>query len=188
MGYGFFHSTARDLFDAYPTAALDMKAVPTDQPSLTFCRSLVAGRIPEEAITFCAYLLPSRVAVWWGHECLINLSSALDEQDFRMLGFVHGWVSDPSEYRRFSVLEEALAAEQRSPGVWIALAAGWSGEAMPGGHRYANGQAVGRTARAINTGILAGLSRVALTDRAAVLADIVAMGMQLAEFEASRLS
>lgn len=185
MGYGFRFSTARDLFDAFPSAAEDMRAVPTDQPSLTFCRSLVAGRIPEEAITFCAYLLPNRVAVWWAHECLVHLSSGLDEQDFRMLGFVHGWVSDPSEYRRFVVLEEALSAEQRSPAVWIALAAGWS--ETP---RAINGMSNGnnRTARAVNTGILSGLARVALTDRAPVLADFVAMGMQLAEFEASRLN
>ena len=185
MGYGFRFSTARDLFDAFPAAAEDMRAVPTNQPSLTFCRSLVASRIPEEAITFCAYMLPSRVAVWWGHECLVHMSSGLDEQDFRMLGFVHGWVSDPSEYRRFVVLEEALAAEQRTPAVWIALAAGWSETAgVLNGAPHSNS----RTARAINTGILAGLARVALADRGPVLADFVAMGMQLAEFEASRLN
>ncbi|MGE0280652.1 MAG: hypothetical protein AB7P20_08575 [Rhizobiaceae bacterium] len=185
MGYGFRFSTARDLFDAFPTAGEDMRAAPTDQPSLTFCRSLVASRIPEEAITFCAYLLPGRVAVWWGHECLVQLSSALNEQDFRMLALVHGWVSDPSEYRRFVVLDEALAAEERTPAVWIALAAGWS--EAPGA---SNGQAQmhSRTARALNTGILAGLARVALADRAPALTDFVAMGMQLAEFEASRLS
>jgi len=185
MGYGFRFSTARDLFDAFPMAAEDMRAAPTDQPSLSFCRSLVAGRTPEEAITFCAYLLPSRVAVWWGHECLVQLSSGLSELDFRMLGFVHGWVSDPSEYRRFVILEEALAAESRTPAVWIALAAGWSETAG-----LANGLSHGnsRTARGINTGILAGLAKVALADRAAALADFVAMGMQLAEFEASRFN
>lgn len=185
MSYGFRFSTARDLFDAFPTAAQDIRAAPNDLPSLTYCRSLVGSRTPEEAITFCAYLLPSRVAVWWGHECLINLSAAMDEQDFRMLGFVHGWVSDPSEYRRFVVMEEAIAAEPRGPGVWIALAAGWTGSTA--GARV-NGEAASRTARAVNTGILAGLARVALVDRGPALTDFVAMGIQLAEFEASRFA
>ncbi|TIU05953.1 MAG: hypothetical protein E5W40_20305, partial [Mesorhizobium sp.] len=50
--------TARDLFMAYPAVARDMVARPTEQPSIEFCRALLAGRVPEEAITFCAYLLP----------------------------------------------------------------------------------------------------------------------------------
>jgi hypothetical protein len=94
-------------------------------------------------------------------------------------------VSDPSEYRRFVVLEEALAVEERTPATWIALAAGWS--EAPGaanGHAQTNS----RVARALNTGILAGLARVALADRAPALAEFVAMGMQLAEFEASRFT
>jgi len=188
MVYGFRTSTARDVFDSFPTAYADMKAVPTEQPSLTFCRSLIASRIPEEAITFCAYLLPARVAVWWGHECLVNLADRLDNQDLRMLELVHGWVSDPSEYRRFVVLDEATIAEPRTPGVWIALAAGWTTGAAPGGTALANGHPSSRTARAVSTGILTALARVALADRAPVLADFVAMGMQLAEFEASRFA
>ncbi|TIW09783.1 MAG: hypothetical protein E5V81_30335, partial [Mesorhizobium sp.] len=41
------------------------------------CRALLAGRVPEEAVTFCAYLLPERAAVWWGHECLSHLAELL---------------------------------------------------------------------------------------------------------------
>jgi hypothetical protein len=52
--------TARDLFIACPAVANDMRALPTEQPSIEFCRTLLAGRVPEEAITFCAYLLRNR--------------------------------------------------------------------------------------------------------------------------------
>jgi hypothetical protein len=184
----FRFATARDLYAAYPTVAQEMRARPNDRPVLSFCRTLLVSRIPEEAITFCAYILPNRVAVWWGHECLQHLSAALDEFDLTMLKHVHGWVSDPSEYRRGILMDAALIAEQRSPGVWVALAAAWSQEDPQRPSGYPRSAQVNRTARAVSTGILAGLARVALADRAAALTGFVAMGIQLAEFEASRYS
>lgn len=174
-------ATARDLFNAFPSARKDMKAQPTDQASLDFCRSLLAGPVPEEAITFCAYLLPRRAAVWWGHECLSNVPDTLDDQDRRMLELAHDWVSEPEEERRYAALDGGMAAEEKTPGVWIALAAGWSGGSLaPRGLETVTPQPF-LTARAVNTGILSCLARVSLADRAGVLRGFVEMGVKLAE-------
>ncbi|WP_274627895.1 DUF6931 family protein [Arvimicrobium flavum] len=174
-------TTARELFDAFPTASQDMKAEPTDEPSLDFCRARLAGKVPEDAITFCAYLLPRRVAVWWGHECLTQLPDLLDEQDRRMLALARDWVSEPEEDRRYAALNEGMAAREKTPGVWIALAAGWSGgNIAPAGMEPVASQ-VFFTPKAVNAGILFMLARVAIADRAAVLSGFVEMGINLAE-------
>lgn len=174
-------ATARDLFNAFPSAAHDMKAKPTDQPSIDFCRALLVSAVPEEAITFCAYLLPRRTAVWWGHECLSNMPDTLDAQDRLMLELVHDWVSEPEEDRRYAALDAGMAAEQKTPGAWIALAAGWSGGSLaPRGLETVTPQPF-LTARAVNTGILSCLARASLGDRAGVLRGFVEMGIKLAQ-------
>ncbi|MEO5323521.1 hypothetical protein PV773_09370 [Mesorhizobium sp. CC13] len=162
---GLRFKTARQLFAACPTAAGDMLAVPDDRPSVAFCRALLAGRTPEEAISFCACMLPTRAAVWWGHECLGNLGDLLDEQDHGLLAEVQAWVGGSDAW-----FGEDEAIERRTSAGWIALAA-------------RNGPQ-DEAARAVATGILMGLARVALDDRRSVLADFVEMGIALAEAEA----
>ncbi|MEO5757729.1 MAG: hypothetical protein ABIQ51_12840 [Mesorhizobium sp.] len=160
---------------SYPAVIRDMTALPTDEPSLEFCRSLLAGRVPEEAITFCAYLLPERAAVWWAHECLSHLTELLDGQDQALLALVRAWVSDPDNPQHRAALSAAAAAQPVTPAAWLVVAAGWrdngwAGEPLspfPAGH-------------AINAGVLTGLARVSLEDRAPVLSAFVEMGMQMA--------
>lgn len=164
---GTLFRTARDLFAAHPDAARDMLAVPDDRASVEFCRALLNGRTPEDAVTFCAYLLPVRAAIWWAHECLGNLGELVDESDRSLLELVRIWVSDPQDMSVRATLNEALAEDRKTPAAWVAAAA--AGAAMP--------------ARAINAGILAGLARVSLEDRRAVLMDFVEMGLALAEAE-----
>ncbi|RWN56207.1 hypothetical protein [Mesorhizobium sp.] len=178
--------TARDLFMACPAVSRDMVALPTEQPSIEFCRALLAGRVPEEAITFCAYLLPERAAVWWAHECLSHLTVLLDSRDQELLAVVRDWVSEPESPHHRPEVSEAAAMPPTTPAAWIALAAG----------RHGNGSAVEApalsatqpAARAVSAGVLAGLARVALEERFSVLSAFVEMGIQLAETEALRQS
>ncbi|WP_172353056.1 DUF6931 family protein [Mesorhizobium sp. NZP2298] len=188
MANGLRFKTARDLFMACPAIARDMRTPPTEQNSITFCRDLLAGRVPEEAITFCAYLLPERAAIWWAHECLSHLTDLFDGTDQELLAHVRDWVGEPDNPRHRATVGKAAAAPPTTPVGWIALAAGWRD----------NGSAMATTevaalqpfpaAHAVNAGILAGLARVALTDRFAVLSAFVDMGIQMAEIEALRQS
>lgn len=169
---------------ACPAIARDMRTLPTDQNSIAFCRDLLAGRVPEEAITFCAYLLPERAAVWWAHECLSHLTDLFDGADQELLAHVRDWVGEPDNPRHRAAVSTAGATPPTTPVGWIALAAG----------RGDNGSATAATmapalqsfsaARAVNAGILAGLARVALADRFTVLSAFVEMGIQMAEIEA----
>lgn len=173
---------------ACPAVARDMRTPPTEQHSIAFCRDLLAGRVPEEAITFCAYLLPDRAAVWWAHECLSHLSELLDGTDHELLALVRDWVGEPDSPRHRAAVSTAATTPPTTPVGWIALAAGWRD----------NGSAMAATtvsalqpfpaAHAVNAGVLAGLARVALADRFTVLSAFVEMGIQMAEMEALRQS
>lgn len=161
-----------------------MRTVPSEQDPIAFCRSLLAGRVPEEAITFCAYLLPERAAVWWAHECLSHLTDLFDGTDQELLAYVHDWVAEPDNPRHLAAVSTAAATSPTTPVGWIVLAAGWrdNGSAMaatvaPALHPFP-------AAHAVNAGILAGLARVVLADRFAVLSAFVEMGIQMAEIEA----
>ncbi|RWG88638.1 MAG: hypothetical protein EOQ69_00365 [Mesorhizobium sp.] len=184
MANGLRFRTARDLFSACPAVVHDMKAAPTDQPSIEFCRALLAGRVPEEAITFCAYLLPERAAIWWAHECLGNLAELLGDRDLELLALVGDWVGEPGNPDHRAAVAQAVEVPPPTPAAWIALAAGWRD----------SDQAIDRAAtefpaaHAVGAGILAGLARVSLADRFAVLSAFVEMGIQMAEIEAQQLS
>jgi hypothetical protein len=180
--------TAQDLFLACPAIARDMRAVPTEQPSIEFCRALLAGRVPEEAITFCAYLLPERAAVWWAHECLSHLTELFDGTDQELLAAVRDWVSEPDSPRQRAAVGKAAALPPATPAAWIALAAGWRGNGSAMDATVAPALQPFPAAHAVSAGVLAGLARVALADRFSVLSAFVEMGIQMAEFEALRQS
>ena len=173
-------TTARDLFDAFPTALEDMVARPSDRGSLEFLRDLVAGPTPEDAITFCAYLLGRRESVWWGHQCLSLLPERLAPEDLGLLALAEDWVRRPEEDTRNRSLEAGMASPTKTPGVWIALAAGWSGGSMIGPDSVPVTPPPYLTAKAVNAGVLSVLARVDRKERASTLARFVDMGIRLA--------
>lgn len=173
--------TAKELFNAFATAADDMKVAPTEESSVVFCRKLLDGSIPEEAVTFCAYLLPRHIAVRWGHQCLVRLVETLDEQDRHMLALAEAWVSEPEEDNRYAALDAAMATQVKTPGVWIALAVGWSGGSLAPRGLSVVTPPPHLTPRAVNTAILAALARVPVDKRQSTMRDFVDMGLGMAE-------
>jgi hypothetical protein len=174
-------NTARELFESFPTAAEDMTAAGTEQPSLDFLRGLLSTPTPEDAVTFCSYLLPRRVAVWWGHQCLRNLPEGITEQDTSLLATAEEWVREPEEDRRYAALDAGMSASVKTPGAWIALAAGWSGGSMAPSGMAPVVPPPYLTARAVNAGILSAIARVPIKQRAMVLEACVSMGIQMTE-------
>jgi hypothetical protein len=172
--------TARDLFDAFPTAAEDMAASPSDRPVLDFISGLLAGQTPEDGITFCAYLLGKREAVWWGRQCLNQIPNMLDADDHQMIALAENWVRYPEEDQRNAALEAGMGSRTKSPGVWIALAAGWSGGSMLDPDAAPVVPPPYLTAKAVNAGILSGLARVDRKARGGTLRAFVGMGVELA--------
>ena len=162
-------TTAKELFQALPAIEEDIRARPANETALDFLGLLRASATPEEAITYSAYLLPRRQAVWWGHQCVKRLAHLLTDQDLAMLDLARDWVVESDEPQRWRALTQALAARNKTPGVWICLAAGWSGGSLapPEAPRVAPMPFL--TPRALNTGIQAALAKVETANRAKVL-------------------
>ena len=180
MEPGLHFATAKDLFEAFHTAGEDILARPVNETALEFLTVLHKSPTPEESITYGAYLLPRRKAVWWGHQCVKRLGHLMSAEDLRMLDLAENWVMESEEPQRVEALTESLAAPDKSPGVWIALAAGWSGGSMAGPEAPRVAPPPYLTPRAVNAGILGALARVDNKHRAPTLKGFVDMGISLA--------
>lgn len=174
-------ATARELFEACPQIAEDMTAQPDGRPALLFLTALAETATPEEAVTFAAYALERRHAIWWGHECLRHAASALTEHDARMMELAAIWVGQPDEDTRYAALEAAQASPAKTPGVWLAFAAGWSAGSMA--PRQAPAVPVPRfvASRALNAAVLSALARIERQTRPEMLKSYVQMARMLAE-------
>src|SRR6266852_4181817 len=112
--------TVRDLFDAYPSASADVGAAEEGMRSLDFARTLVGRREWQPAVSFCAYLLPRRVAVAWACRSIRRMAGELRSDEERMLGFAEDWVEEPEEPRRRKVLASGTIGDTKSPATWVA--------------------------------------------------------------------
>jgi hypothetical protein len=181
MSEGLRFSTAKDVFEAYPTAGEDITAGPSDMPVIDYARALAASATPENAITFCAYMLRTRVAVWWGHQCLNALPETLSQQDRELLDLAEAWVREPADETRNAALAAGMEAPTKTPAAWVALAAGWSGGSMLPPDATPVPPPSHLTPKAVNAAVLSVLARVPAAQRAQTLRRFVEMGLQLAD-------
>lgn len=173
--------SSRELFEAIPQVRQDMKAPPDDQSSIDYLTQLAEGLTPEEAITFAAYLLPPREGVWWAHQCLSYVPDALTEEDQHMLALAEAWVRDQEEVTRDAALTDAKQAEYETPGVWLALATGWSGGTMGPLDVSPVPPPPYLAPRALNASVLGVLARVDNEHRLETLRGFVGMAIKLVE-------
>ena len=167
-------SLAREVFAARPELGEDIRARPGIETGPQFLASLMASTTPEEAVTFCAYLLPPAAAVGWGHRCLAAWPAAIGE-----------WLACPHDDRqredlRREILDMAVARRPRSPAVWVSLGLGWSSGSISAPDLPTVPAPAFATPRAINAGILGLLARVGLAERAATLEEFVSFARRIA--------
>jgi hypothetical protein len=173
-------ATARDVFDAFPRATEDIKAPPTDDPPLTYIQSLAATETPEDAIAFCAYLLPRREAVWWACQCVRSLDPSPPRGELAALEAAEAWVMEPEEHRRRAALQLGLAGDRRAPASCLALAAGWSGGTVMLSDDAAAPAPSDMTAKMARAAVLAALARIGAKDRATHLKACIEAALRLA--------
>jgi hypothetical protein len=169
-------TTARDLFEAFPTAEADLHMEPTDEPSLAFLDGLVSAGELIKAIAFLAYLLPRREAVWWACQSVRALTPQLAKAEEPGIETAEAWVKEPEEERRRDALMRGVEGKRLSPTTWLALAAGWAGGVSMPGVPFPPYQ----TARAAATAINIAISRIAVGERDASMKKCIENGKQLA--------
>jgi hypothetical protein len=171
--------TVRDLYEAFPIAQSDVGATPSDEPSLGFLRALVAKEAWGPSVSFCAYLLPRREAVWWGCQSLRRIQPQRSPRDTEAIDAAEDWVREPDDERRLAALSLGQQSDYGAPATWMALAAGWSGGSVAPG--FANAPAPPyQTARSIRAGLMIAMAKVPNTEMSKVLKPCLEEGMALA--------
>jgi hypothetical protein len=178
--------TAREVFDAFPGAAGDIASTPQDdtEAPLDFLSRLLKGRTPEDAVSFCAYLLGRREAVWWACACHRLFGPPTDREDEKALLIAEAWVREPEEHRRRAALALGLGGNHQLAGTWLSLAAGGAGgtfilDGKPGPPIPAD-----MTAKAVRSAVLISLARLPIRERASRLPACVDICRRLAQGQA----
>lgn len=158
-------STAREVFEAFPSAERDISAAPTDAPPLVFLEDLRRSGTPEDAVSLLAYALGRREAVWWAARSVrLMMGIAAGREDAPLLA-AEAWIRDPDDLRRREALRLGMSGNRRLATCWVALAAGWSGGNV-GPSAQAVVPATGEmTPKAVRTAILVALATVNARER-----------------------
>jgi hypothetical protein len=144
-------ATAREVISAFPFARYDLQTKPTEQPPVEFIRSLAASGAHRDAVSFCAYVLPRREAVWWACQCARASGTALLPEERDALDAAEAWVRTPEEDYRQAALNFGTDEPTDSAAIWACRAAAFSGGIVsntPKGPVRAQPEATARAARA----------------------------------------
>ena len=71
-------ATTKDLLSSFPAAAAYLRDAGSPEVSLHYVERRVAEKRLDLAISYCAFLLPRREAVWWGCQCIADVDSLND--------------------------------------------------------------------------------------------------------------
>ncbi len=176
-------STARQVFEAFPTAQQVIGTAPTTEPPLIFLRGLVAAGEHKDAIGFCAFVMPRRETVWWALQCVQRMQPAGTPPDPGMKA-AETWVRDPTDEARRTALALGEAGHHASLGTWVALAAGYSGGSMVSTHAVPCPPDL--TAKTARIAVLTALGRVPERERDAALRNCVEACIRLVDDESGR--
>src|SRR5262245_33111723 len=176
-------ATARDLYEAFPTAKDDIEAEPSDAAPLDFLRTLRDGGEWKKAVSFCAYLLPRREAVWWACRSTRRPVPKLVPAEQAGLRAAGGGGRTPGEGGRGAGLKLGMRSDFDWPTTWLALAAGWSGGNMALDAKMVAPPPPQQTARAVRAAVLSAVARVAPLERTESFRACVEDGMRIAAEE-----
>ncbi|MGL5733866.1 MAG: DUF6931 family protein [Beijerinckiaceae bacterium] len=123
-------TSVQQVVEAYPNLQTDLASGLSEGDPLAALDTLAKGETPEDAITFCAYLLDRRRAVWWACQCARKMGSPANHGEDVALKTAEAWVRDPEEHRRLAALDLGMTGDHAFAGTWAALSAGASGGTM----------------------------------------------------------
>ena len=176
--------TVRDLYESFPTAVRDVGEDATDDPSVEFVRAMAQQSNYGAALSYCAYLLPRREAVWWSIACVRQVDG-LGASEKACLDAAEVWVRNPDEAPRRRALELGMAGNTKLPATWVALAAGWSGGSMAPSDAQRLPVAPQLTAQAVRVALMAAAPRLAFKARDAAQQAWIDTGLRYAVADAA---
>jgi hypothetical protein len=173
--------TARSVFETFPELARKSTVAPTDEPAIAFLRNLSANHKCEEAVAFCAHLLPRREAVWWGCGSVRSFLHEVPQSGAASLAAAETWVHNPTDANRLQALQIGTQSDNSDCLTWLALAAGWAGGMLSTATNPPLPVPQYLTARAVRVAVLLSVAPVAASDRQRRMSACIAEGIRLAE-------
>lgn len=174
-------ATARALYETFPPAVTRLKVAPTDESPLVFLSKLSDEEKLEDAVTFCAYLLPRREAVWWACGSARSLLGTIEPSRAEALSAAEAWVREPTDTRRLTALEIGSRGDNNDALTWLARAAGWAGGTLNGDAKPPVPAPQYLTPRAARIAILLSAQQIAPAERTPRMRTRIAEGMKLAD-------
>jgi hypothetical protein len=171
--------TAAQVFETFPAMARELTAKPSDEAPLDYLARLANGDSPEDAVTFCAYVLDRRQTVWWASQCLRRLGQPRTRDEDVALKLAEAWVRDPEEHRRLAALDLGLNGDHNLPAVWASLAAGMAGGTMRIGDVQGPPVPPHAAAQSARVAVLGALAAVPARERRDTLVQCVDIGREL---------
>src|SRR5689334_21623522 len=120
-------TTARSVFETFPELARKSTVAPTDEPAIAFLKNLSTRHKFEDAVGFCAHLLPRREAVWWGCASLRSFLQDIPQPRAAPLLAAETWVQHPTDPNRLRALQIGTGGDDSDCLTWLAFGAGWAG-------------------------------------------------------------
>jgi hypothetical protein len=173
-------ATARALYETFPEVSEKIGIAPTDRFPIDFLKDLVSKGKLDEAVAFCAYLLPRREAVWWACSCARASLGEIPKDRGACLLAAEAWVYDPDDEHRKAAREMGSQGDSNDPLTWLALAAGWSGGLLAAFPGLPVPVPTYMTARAARIAVLLSVAKLR-KDRPSRLEACIADGIKLAE-------
>ncbi len=172
-------STSLQVYQAFPALYADSTAQPSEESPPEFAGRLAKSASPEDSISFCAYMLDRRKAVWWTCQCLRRLGSPESSDEAKAIEAAETWATEPDELRRRAALEIAMNGDTDLPGIWASFAAGSAGGAMIVDGQPGPPVPDDLTAKAARIAVLVALARAPLKERTGRIAELVAAAVHL---------
>jgi hypothetical protein len=174
-------ATARALFETFPATITKLAVAPTDDPPHIFLQTLLAKEKLEEAVTFCAHLLPRREAVWWACTCVRARPSTNSQNQAACLQAAEAWVHEPDDAHRQRALAVGTEGDSNQAMTWLALGAGWAGGFLVNIPQKQVPVPQYMTPRASRIAIMLNIAGLKAPERATRLKSCIAEGMKLVE-------
>lgn len=172
------YATLTDLFQSMPQVKELIRGRPLEEEEpISFLYRLRASTTPEDAVTFTAFAVQPKMAIWWGYECLRSVPQVLSASDRELMEGVATWATQPTNQSKYMVMQSALFAPIASPAVLLGLSVGWSGGPMAPNDPFP--VPAYRAPRAINSAVLSCLARVDLSHRPKRLARFIELSESL---------
>lgn len=174
-------TTARSVFDTFPELARKSTVAATDDPAIVFLKNLSANQKFEEAVAFCAHLLPRREAVWWGCGTVRSFLHDIPQSRAAPLVAAETWVHEPTDAHRLQALQIGTRSDDSDCLTWLARGAGWAGGMLSTVPSPPVPVPQYLTARAIRVAVLLAVPHIAVSERPGRKSACIAEGIRLAE-------